>query len=59
MKKKYLPIVSFFLIANSLFAQEYFETLPDNPDPNKCFAKCVVPDEYAEETVTKIGRAHV
>ena len=54
MKKKYLPIVSFFLIANSLFAQEYFETLPDNPDPNKCFAKCVVPDEYAEETVTII-----
>ena len=32
-------------------AQEYFESLPENPGPNVCFAKCVVPDEYREEVV--------
>lgn len=37
-----------------MFSQEYFESLPENPDPNKCFAKCVIPDEYAEETLTVI-----
>ncbi len=25
--------------------------LPENPEPGKCYAKCVTPDEYQEETV--------
>ena len=51
MKKYYLCILA-LSISSLLSAQEYFETLPENPDPNKCFAKCVVPDEYGEEQVT-------
>ena len=51
MKKQYL-IYLCLLLSCCLSAQEYFETLPENPDPNKCFAKCVVPDEYGEEEVT-------
>ena len=53
MKKSYLFLFT-LLSANFLFSQEYFESLPENPDPNKCFAKCVIPDEYAEETLTVI-----
>lgn len=53
MKKSYL-FLSTLLSANFLFSQEYFESLPENPDPNKCFAKCVIPDEYAEEPLTVI-----
>lgn len=51
MKKNYLVILALFCV-QFISAQEYFETLPENPDPNKCFAKCIVPDEYKEETVT-------
>lgn len=51
MKKNYFCLL-FFSITTFLTAQEYFEMLPENPDPNKCFAKCVVPDEYGEEQVT-------
>jgi hypothetical protein len=51
MKKSYLCL-TILLSIQLLFAQEYFETLPDNPDPKKCFAKCVVPDEYSEEVIT-------
>jgi outer membrane protein OmpA-like peptidoglycan-associated protein len=49
MKKLYLLLMSmsFFWF----FSQEYLDELPENPDPNKCFAKCVVPDEYREEVV--------
>lgn len=32
-------------------AQEYFESLPENPGSNVCFTKCVVPDECREEVV--------
>lgn len=39
-----------------MFSQEYFENLPENPDPNKCFAKCVIPDEYDEEIITVTTR---
>ena len=35
---------------------KYFENLPENPDPNKCFAKCVVTDEYKEEEVIIITK---
>ena len=49
MKSIYIPFV--FLCAISLSAQEqYLEKLPDNPDPGKCYAKCIVPDRYEIET---------
>ena len=51
MKKNYFAVLV-LLCAQFIFAQEYFESLPENPDPNKCFAKCIVPDEYKEEIVT-------
>ena len=38
---------------STLLAQEYYETLPENPDPNVCYAKCVVPDKFKEE-VTRV-----
>ena len=38
---------------STLLAQEYYETLPENPDPNVCYAKCVVPDKFKEE-VTQV-----
>lgn len=50
MKNPYL----FLVVVCTVFAtqaQEYFESLPENPVPNVCFAKCVVPDEYREEVV--------
>lgn len=50
MKNPYL----FLVVVCTVFAtqaQEYFESLPENPGPNVCFAKCVVPDEYREEVV--------
>jgi len=51
MKKNYTAILA-ILCVQLISAQEYFESLPENPDPNKCFAKCIIPDEYKEEIVT-------
>tara|TARA_A100001015_G_scaffold141683_1_gene157276 strand:+ start:694 stop:1809 length:1116 start_codon:yes stop_codon:yes gene_type:complete len=56
MKRKNF-IIPVFLVINFLAGQEYFETLPENPDPSKCFAKCVVPDEYEEEVVKIMTRS--
>ena len=40
------------LCAQLFYAQgEYLEKLPDNPDPGKCYAKCIVPDEFDIETI--------
>lgn len=51
MKPIYTILV--FLCAISLTAQEqYLEKLPDNPDPGKCYAKCIVPDQYKIETAS-------
>lgn len=52
MRKHYPFLLMFFGVLFLGYSQEYLETLPDNPDPNKCFAKCVVPGEYKEETVS-------
>ena len=54
MKKFYL----FIVVLSSAFinAQEYLATLPENPGPNKCYAKCIVPDEYKNETVRVMVR---
>ena len=49
MKKIYFFIA--MLCATSIVAQEYLAELPENPGPNKCYAKCIVPDEYKDETV--------
>ena len=49
MKKIYFFIA--MLCATSIVAQEYLTELPENPGPNKCYAKCIVPDEYKDETV--------
>ena len=36
----------------TLQAQEqYLDKLPDNPESGKCYAKCIVPDEFDVETV--------
>ncbi len=51
MKKSYFFIA--MLCATTTFAQEYLAELPENPGPNKCFAKCIVPDEYKSE-VTRV-----
>ncbi len=45
MKPIYTMLV--LLCTLSIYAQcEYLEKLPDNPDPGKCYAKCIVPDEF-------------
>ncbi len=50
MKPIYTLVV--LLCATTFYAQEqYLEKLPDNPDPGKCYAKCIVPDQYDTETV--------
>lgn len=49
MKKIYFFIA--MLCANLIIAQEYLAELPENPGLNKCYAKCIVPDEYKDETV--------
>lgn len=50
MKAIYLPFALFCVI--TLQAQEkYLDKLPDNPEPGKCYAKCVVPDKFDVETV--------
>ncbi|MEN8768942.1 MAG: hypothetical protein ABF261_07390 [Candidatus Arcticimaribacter sp.] len=44
------------LCVTSICAQEYLAELPENPEPNKCYAKCIVPDEYKDETVRVLLR---
>ena len=39
------------LFCSIVFSQEYLEKHPENPEPGKCYAKCVTPDEFKEETV--------
>jgi len=49
MKKTYL--IFSMLFCSIVFSQEYLEKHPENPEPGKCYAKCVTPDEFKEETV--------
>lgn len=47
------PIYMLFALccAIALQAQEqYLDKLPENPEPGKCYAKCIVPDEFDVET---------
>ena len=48
------PIYMLFALccAIALQAQEqYLDKLPDNPEPGKCYAKCIVPDELDVEAI--------
>ena len=53
--KKYYLLLSIFL-CSSLSAQEYLAELPTNPEANKCYAKCIVPDEYKDEIARVLVR---
>lgn len=48
---KNLYFFTAFLWCSIVSAQEYLAELPTNPAPNKCYAECIVPDEYKDETV--------
>lgn len=50
MKTTY--IIFTMLSCSIVFSQEYLEKLPENPEPGKCYAKCVVPDEFKDEIIT-------
>ena len=47
MKKALLTILSFVVCA-SVFAQD----LPTNPEPGKCYVRCVTPDVWVNQDVT-------
>lgn len=53
--KSIYTICALFLCA-SLFSQEYLDKLPENPESGKCYAKCIVPDEYKQESVEIMSR---
>ncbi len=48
MNKIYLFATFLFLIGANVFAQE----LPPNPEPGKCYVKCITADEFKEVTET-------
>lgn len=49
MKKVLLSIFAFGAVVATTNAQDQ---LPANPEPGKCYVKCITPDEYKTETVT-------
>lgn len=51
--EKLLCLIAFLGMSLTVFAQVNDTGLPENPDPNKCYVKCVTPDVYetVEETV--------
>ena len=53
-----MKLLFFFLgiVITPLYAQEYLTELPENPEPNKCYAKCIVPDEYKNDTIRIMTR---
>ncbi len=47
----------FTLFMSGLMFMSYGQDgLPENPDPGKCYAKCVAPDEYREEQIRVMVR---
>ncbi|MDO5608308.1 MAG: OmpA family protein [Capnocytophaga sp.] len=48
MKKTTLSLFALTLVGGYAFAQD----LPTNPDPGKCYVKCITKDEFREETET-------
>lgn len=49
MKFTYIILAAALLFTTSVAAQN---GLPANPDPNKCYVRCVTPDVYETQTVT-------
>ncbi len=49
MKKILLALLPAMIIFGSVQAQDQ---LPSNPEPGKCYVKCITPDEYKTETIT-------
>lgn len=49
MKKLLLTLLPAFLMVATVTAQDQ---LPANPEPGKCYVKCITPDEYKTETIT-------
>jgi outer membrane protein OmpA-like peptidoglycan-associated protein len=49
MKTTYLLLA--VLSCNIVLSQDYLDKQPENPEPGKCYAKCVTPDEFEEETI--------
>lgn len=49
MKTTYLFFT--MLSCSIVFSQEYLENQPENPEPGKCYAKCVTPDEFKDEII--------
>ena len=47
MKKVLLTILS-FVACTAVFAQD----LPTNPEPGKCYVRCVTPDVWVNQDVT-------
>ncbi|MFD2823708.1 OmpA family protein [Lacinutrix iliipiscaria] len=47
MKKSFLTILS-FIVSITVFAQD----LPTNPEPGKCYVRCVTPDVWVNQDVT-------
>ncbi len=54
MKKVLLSILTMGLVLSSVNAQDQ---LPANPQPGKCYVKCITPDEYKTETITYQSKA--
>jgi len=46
MKTSYLLFT--MLSCSIVFSQDYLDKQPENPEPGKCYAKCVTPDEFKE-----------
>ena len=47
-----MSYIIFAMLGTSIvFSQEYLESQPENPEPGKCYAKCVTPDEFREEII--------
>lgn len=49
MKKLLLTLLPAFMVISYVTAQDQ---LPANPQPGKCYVKCITPDEYKTETIT-------
>ncbi len=48
MNRVYLLTILLFLIGTNVFSQQ----LPPNPEPGKCYVKCITADEFKEVTET-------
>lgn len=54
MRKLLLILLPMLMVVASVKAQDQ---LPANPEPGKCYVKCITPDEYKTETMTVPNQA--